>query len=462
MSNNNIYKQKYLLYKNKYLKLKTQLGGGHVVKVYDKSNSTFKFNVELEPDDDIYSFKNQVKSNLNDNSINIDNIDVYSYRSNICTGIVKTVVDESDMNLCYEIKNEPIKSNIPKQLKTGYETIDIPLTDFIGKINLPEFYFDGNIKSGKQYYDGWLDIYEGYGIIKRNNLTMIGSFKNNTLVGFGKALYKDDEHEDLSIGIFENGYLVNGIFERKGKYKDIGSFKEDQLNGLGRREYQDGTIIEGLFEYGTLIKGEKKYPDGEVHNGVYVGNSLSEGSIKYSDDIIKIKKGKFVNNEIVEGVIFKTNGYVKKGFFVDDELYGEGIAWKIEDILSQNDLNKGNFTEGHVLKGIFNEGRVIVGESSTGQFIGWNLVKGIKYVCLEGGGVETYKGTFVNGKLEGEGKFTDIDGNFVSGIFTKGEIIEDTSEYSDDNASKYSDDDASEYSDDDDVSKYSDDDDDYY
>lgn len=107
------------------------------------------------------------------------------------------------------------------------------------------YYFDNNIQTKYFYKGNWLNGYkEGFGIqtminieIEKNNQTMITTQE----------------------GIFANNDIIQGVefsyfVEKNICYEYNGKFLYNRPHGYGSKYYNNGTVFEGEFEHGNIIK----------------------------------------------------------------------------------------------------------------------------------------------------------------------------------------------------------------
>ncbi len=472
------FKKKYLLYKSKYAKLKAQLGGRDV-KVYSKADSKFQFTVDLDENDDAYSFKNQVIAKSQDKTFGYNAIEIYPYdeKSSRCTGIKKININASDNQLCFAI-NKALEGTfvVKGPARAGFNLTHEPLKDFEGTITFGDITFSGKIKSGQTDNNTYLTLTDAEGIIKYNNVIYAGTFKNNLPSGYG---VQKIQYEEITDG--NNGKIIEEITE--------GNWVDGQLEGWGKIITPTGTQITGLFSGSKLFAGKIVYPSGLVENGFFKDNKLVKGQVIYSTGLIE--DGDFVDNKLVKGTVtlsdgsiysgtflnniltkgkvqyadgdtiegtwingklngkgtttYKNGGIdkgtfvdgvfvagtkfdfklktVEKGNFVNQLLQGPGSIREISPITSKKDFDEGNFTNTKMSRGIFDSGKLIDGEYDEGDFIGWKLVKGKKIIYPN---EEIHSGVFSNGKLQGQGTKTMGNGMVYEGEFVNGELIQGT------------------------------------
>lgn len=138
------------------------------------------------------------------------------------------------------------------------------------------------------YYEGYTidGMYNGYGLLKINNILFKGTFENGKKSGLGE-IRSYPENELIFKGDFKND-LKNGKgheFDEDSEY--LGNFVNDKREGLGVLKMKNGTIYEGNFKngeiqgHGTLFWSETKYYTGEFVNGKLngIGKFIQEGVI---------------------------------------------------------------------------------------------------------------------------------------------------------------------------------------
>ncbi|XP_055384227.1 alsin homolog [Condylostylus longicornis] len=177
-----------------------------------------------------------------------------------------------------------------------------------------------------------------------------GEIKNNEIDGFGKMIIPS-----------------SGIYE--------GNFKAGKFNGIGNYEMKDNAFYEGNFKDG-LFHGHGTL---KASNYTYIGefcNNMKNG-YGIQDDLITGDKymGMFAENRKTGGVCVTLNGDYFEGFFVNDDIVGEGLSI----------FNNGNYYEGHMTlkgpdgKGIYYIPIKEVQETSTSEkeiFVEGNIISG--------------------------------------------------------------------------------------
>lgn len=313
--------EKYLKYKNKYLKLKVQIAGRNV-NIYSKSDSQIKYQVDLEPEDDIYTLKNQVVIKDGPDTLTVDDIDVYSFKLNRCTIPKLNEISPEISNVCVDIKKRPnAASMIPKNIKTGIDANETPIDGQSGKFEIEDgVIFDGRVIKGTKYFDQRVHLEEAVGKV-----------------------------------VVYDGSVYTGLF------------KNNLLNGPGRIVYPDGAIFQGQFENNELNgKGKAILPNGEIFEGTFANHKLN-GPGKISNDFETLT-GEFVHNVLVTGEIRNSTGYYAKGSFINMMLEGEGIKQ-----FGDGEKHHGHFTNG-LLNGpgkiTFSDGTIIEGTFSDGKYHG--------------------------------------------------------------------------------------------
>ena len=222
-------------------------------------------------------------------------------------------------------------------------------------------------------------------------------------------LQKDIKIEKLFLDnyVYEGELKNNIIKEGKGKltYNNgviyIGEFKNDKYNGKGVLYIKKNKLVyEGYFLNG-LFEGKGKFY--QQNGDCYIGN---------------FKNGK--PDGIGKEYFQKTDILKYKGGFKNDCYHGEGEFYDQKGRL----LCKGKFEYDKLVYGIlyYDNGDYYEGE--------------IKDFAANGKGAEYYKngkpkriGNFVNGVIEGEGKFFNEDGSYYCGQFKHGKRYQKGKEY---------------------------------
>lgn len=347
------YKIKYLKYKNKYLKLKAQLGGRNI-NIYNKTNSQLDYQIDIDPEDDIYTLKSQILSKKNNNTYTVDDIEIYTFKSSRCTIPKLNSIGQDVSDVCVDFKKKPNASAmIPKNIKTGIDPEETIIDGQTGKFFIEDnVIFEGKVFKGKKYFNQLVFLEKAIGQVK-----------------------------------LPDGTSYTGLF------------KNNLLNGPGRILNFDGIIFQGQFENNNLNgQGKVILPNGDTYEGAFVDNKLNgEGKILNDYETLS---GEFVNNVLVRGEISNTNGYFAKGSFVDMLLDGEGIKQfgdgeKQEGFFTLNKLNgPGKIT--------LHNGIIIEGTFSDGEYNG-KIKKTYSDGIIE-------EALYVNGKIQGKIKLTDPSG----------------------------------------------------
>ncbi len=350
---NKLY-HKYLKYKNKYLKLKAQLGGRDV-NVYNKINSQLNYQIQLDPEDDIYILKNQILSKIGFDNFTVDDIDVYPYKSSRCTIPKLNEIDPDVSAVCVDVKKRPsVSAMVPKNIKTGIDPYETPIDGQTGKFFIEDnVIFEGKVFKGIKYFNQRVLLEKAFGkVFDSDGSVYYGLFKNNLLNGPGRIVQFD-------------GVIYQG------------QFADNQLNGQGK------III----------------PDGDTYDGAFVDNKLN-GEGKISNDYETLS-GEFVNNVLVRGEISNANGYFAKGSFVNMLLDGKGIKQ-----YGDGEKQEGYFTQGKLNgqgKITLHNGIIIEGTFSDGEYHG-KIIKTYTDGVIE-------EATYSHGNIQGKIKVTHPDGS---------------------------------------------------
>ena len=141
--------------------------------------------------------------------------------------------------------------------------------------------------------------------------------------------------------------------------------------------------------------GKKEDRFGNIYEGSLLNNKAEGHGIKYYKDGRKYE-GEFKNDlRHGYGVLNRPDGTIFKGNYNKDYQDGEGI-----------NINK----EGKILKGFFKDGKVINGGSIMYYGEGDNDFLNFQEESV-------YEGYYKNGKRDGYGKFTMINGDIYEGEF---------------------------------------------
>jgi len=255
----------------------------------------------------------------------------------------------------------------------------------------------------------------------------------------------------------KQSYFCNSFFNRLlnstfisddiEKYKRIGEFKDDKLNGLGKITIldDDGLIIcEGEFKNGQLngIGKTTNLDNGDIYEGEFINgqlNGLGKVIILVDNELEIICEGEFINGQLngLGKITNQEDGDIYEGQFKNGALNGPGkIIWhdgRIDEGEFKDDRLNGLGTRiyksGITEEGLFKNGELngvgkIIDAHGTlkkGEFID-GILNGRGIMIFEGW--QTHEGIFKNGVLNGPGKIIWHDGRIVEGVFRDGELNE--------------------------------------
>lgn len=223
---------------------------------------------------------------------------------------------------------------------------------------------------------------------KQRTLMALGFFAF-ILVGCNKTV----QNEKLSISV--SGEKVIGTYS--------GEIEENQASGKGIFEDNDSLSIDGEFENGKLVSGTvKNLPytlklNNLDYNGLYSGSydkgANGEGEFALQNDSTQILlKGKFKQDILELGKVSE--------FPITCEITGISYNGKYTGEITNGEITgEGEFiTSGIDYKGMFKKGKL----EGKGELKNSTYVVDFKEVSRKG----KYDGEIVNGKAEGNGKFT--------------------------------------------------------
>ena len=148
-------------------------------------------------------------------------------------------------------------------------------------------------------------------------------------------------------------------------------------------------------EENKLYTGKKVDKFGNIYEGFLLNGKAEGHGIKYYKDGRKFE-GEFKNDlRHGYGVLNRPDGTIFKGIYDKDYQEGEGI-----------NINK----EGKILKGYFKAGKAINGACIMYYGEGNNDYLNFDEECV-------YEGFYRNGKRDGYGKFTMVNGDMYEGEF---------------------------------------------
>lgn len=374
MSQNDIFYKKYITYKNKYLRLKKQLGGYQDIEIYQKDDEDLfdmlKDIGDIYNGDIIQTLKNYIwgimskELGLARNLYTVDNIELYEKTK---TGLYRKLTDKRfDTEppvtaVWFELKKSVEPSKVPIKIVSGFDPTQPELGQEQKIVNKSGTFnltiggtFEGTIINGTQEFDQ-VRIEKAEGTLTTSDATTVGTINNYKLEGNGKIIYRSGSELE---GLFVNGYLVKGTIKTPGGFVSEGIFINNHLNGKGKITSPSATE-EGIFKNGELKQGTIKYSSGLTSTGSFINKKLNGNGKKEYVDVS-----------------------VEEGIFKDDELNG----------LGRKEINRLGVYEG--------------------EFMNGKLVKGKKII-----GGYVYEGNFNHTeKLDGENcKITTPDGHVLSG-----------------------------------------------
>lgn len=218
--------------------------------------------------------------------------------------------------------------------------------------------------------------------------------------------------------------------------KDIyeGELRNGLPHGHGKLTASDGTVTEGVWDNGALVKGRRKFPDGETYEGEFLRNKRHGYGIAdlavtvfTEEDIERLKKldqslGQVINEDKYRNMltpetqrqimeIRKREKYFDRyeGEWKNNACNGYGTAYYLN----------GEVYEGDWAHGVpYGHGRL---RRKSGKVIETDWDPGIMKFHSEGkirypdGSV--YKGSLSMDRPDGEGTLTCTDGRYYTGIF---------------------------------------------
>ncbi|MBQ8761754.1 MAG: hypothetical protein IJZ26_00330 [Clostridia bacterium] len=268
------------------------------------------------------------------------------------------------------------------------------------------YYADtSDIRKGN-YINGALN---GYGYMQYTKGYYVGQAEDGIPHGFGVF----EEYEgDIYKGNFEHGVKCGyGTLIKKNGALYEGEFKNGKISGNGKIVAKNGAVMEGYFD------PETGNFSGEVQkNGTSVSFTLEDGELK-GNMSLKAKNG-FEFTTSSNGDC--KNGYVKLVLPNGSEYEGE----------LKNGVPNGHGTLNSVKKGV-----VLSGTFVNGKLQGQGMLCDNKGVVYQGEFVDSvpngkgkynlpdnmaYEGEVKNGKYHGKGEFITANGNIFKGTFKEG------------------------------------------
>lgn len=303
-----------------------------------------------------------------------------------------------------------------------------------------EFYSNGKVKQTSEWRNGILN-----GFVKNYN-------ENGDLLTVEKYTNGIIQPEATEIQVYEIRY----DYYENGKIKIIGSYKNDQADGI-RREYdEDGKIIKGyIFRNGFLIaegiideKGLKQgifkeyfengtiqaegkylnsnptgpwkyyYPDGTIEQeGSYdsKGNNMGEWTWYYNNG--QVLKQENYENGLLEGdyIEYDVNGkIIVKGQYFDGFETGSWF-WEIGDTREEGAFVDGQESGNWIVTDTLTQKKIFEGKYIDGEPNG-------KHTYFWENGQKRLEGHYIMGRKEGEWYFYDNEGVIIVRITYKNGI----------------------------------------
>jgi len=290
-----------------------------------------------------------------------------------------------------------------------------------------------------------------------------GNWQNNVRSnGYGVMIFKDGSIQDFEKGnrlnasaIYE-GNWINELFDGYGKLtypsgsKYEGNWKTGKKNGKGKLTKANGGIFDGSFNMGLFTGRAKQiYENGDIYVGDFIDDK-KQGNGSYTFKSGEFYNGQWANNKYNgKGKYIFKNGDSYEGDFVNDIWQGNGTythftetnhfdengdtIYDIIDTYTGQWANgkyngKGSMSWGQIKNytGDFVDGQkhgvgtesAIAGITYTGQWAN-DLYNGKGEWSDENVGIGEHKGTyignFVNGKKQGNGIMTYVNGGSYNG-----------------------------------------------
>ena len=248
---------------------------------------------------------------------------------------------------------------------------------------------------------------------------------------YNHPFFKEDSkfgHIKYDIKTYKNGryegFFKNDKKDGKGTYyfndgnKYYGDWVEDVRSGVGIFYYQKGDKYEGEFLDGKKHgKGTYFYSNGDKYEGDFVNDERTgKGKMKYKKG--ERYEGDFLNGKKHgNGIYIFANGDRYEGEFKNNQIEGKGKFW----YESMGDYYEGDFLNGKRHgKGVYKyqSGNIYEGDFVEGRKEGYGI-----FYFKERNEIETYEGMWLNDMAEGKGSKTLIDGEVMTGIFSKNKLI---------------------------------------
>lgn len=216
---------------------------------------------------------------------------------------------------------------------------------------------------------------------------------------------------------YEGNYTtgeINGTGKEKLATGEVyeGAFVNGERHGLGRMTYIDGSTYEGDYVRGKREgAGTQTFKDGSVYVGEWKGDRRNGEGVYTTGDKVRTYDGAWLNDRRSgQGKLSSNDGsYTYIGAFADDRRTGQATA---------------TFGDGRVFRGMFaNDQQAGPGELTfkdgrkiTGQFLDHRP----NGAAVEVGSVATIDGTWVEGALQGRAVVQYATGERFEGQYVNG------------------------------------------
>jgi hypothetical protein len=319
----------------------------------DKAEIYALYTNEEKPEE---NFEDPLKSQMEFQSINLDNVAQSQYPQNINPSAPRQLDDKDYIreliDLCNENGETPPYDDFNQNAWEHFYSADEPFFmwdkgDIVPnriKVTNPHDYKNLEIYQGDMTSD--LNTRHGFGILTTPFYVRIGQWRYGQFTGWGRECRRNGE---VLEGRFTNGKvngkgifitkkgnkyvgdILNNRLHGKGKLTTrniqyAGDFKYNQMDGIGKIIFNNGHQYEGEFRENNINgKGKFTWRNGDTYEGImYNGKMNGFGKYTYASNG-QIYEGNFVNGvKRGDGKITYPSGKIYEGKFLNGVPQGQG------------------------------------------------------------------------------------------------------------------------------------------
>lgn len=322
--------------------------------------------------------------------------------------------------------------------EVGYATVEIEVDEklnFVGET--VEYFFEDIPDNPYKYYKGeyivddeGIIVIEGYGFAKLMvGGTYEGQFKDYDRHGKGTFI---SDNNDKFVGEFWYDSAIEGTYFYVDGDTYTGSFLEGMKHGYGEFKYSSGAKYVGRYNKDLMEGlGTQYYTGGSKYEGEHLnGKRHGKGTYYYPPESeYKLFSGTYRNGIPYDGIYIDSKGRpTESGQLKEDRLHGEGVQHFYKEDGALDYTIKGSFKNGlchGICNLIYSDGSSFKGEFVNGERKGigelqlsYSITNGYFNINgIQGNGKYTdlirafeWEGPFIDGKREGQGVVTFLDG----------------------------------------------------